>query len=800
MKLHPLAITLLLPIQASSSSKPFSSLSNFKVEESTDTLVAKNKKRGFFNFEINDLEEESYEIDETIVDEVLPEEQEEEDVELQEEEEDIVPVKKSIWGRKKILDDAPDEEMKEEEEVEEGDDDSDDIVQDILQEESMIESEAENEESTKEPKTSWFGIRNIVEEQVDVENTAVDAIEAEEEEGEEQYVQVPKEETSSWFGGKKSVEAEKEPKEEEFLDTQEEDNESTTVEEDIIDEEETKISKSEERKLKKEELRKQKAQEKQQKLEEKQKKIEEKKKAIEEKKQKIQDLKKEREAKRVEKEAVKKVAKDSKLEKSKQKEEKEVDGKKEEKENESSKSDTPQNAKPPMPPMMENALSPGPLLIIPPPTMSRNPRQFGSPGGPPTSADATMAILSVIVPLISRLVVLTLCSSIFGLGDHIYTPEPSQHFMFEKINHRYQKDSIAMAKALESPPPEQVTNKWLWALTKGKRKNSLKQEVAVDAPKNVEEMYKRTVIVMNVDTYSRDISSVVDELRDAVSFILSQYHDKKQRIEMGDELEVVVCLESPGGVVQEFGLAANQLERLTHAGYGRNDVSLTVCVDKIAASGGYMIACQASPGKLLAAPFAVVGSIGVLRETINVHDVLNKYGVKPYLLTAGEAKVPLTQIGAVTEEGLGIVQKQLDEVHHAFKYMVHRRRGAAINEKNFAKVTNGDIFLGLEGKKCGLVDEIMTSDDYINERVQAGDRVLRLHKYDRSKRGIHLSPLDILLLRSQGLLGKKMSARLRQVGAAGQQVFKVLVSLGMMKAVDTGINFTTRRRRPEDDI
>lgn len=213
-----------------------------------------------------------------------------------------------------------------------------------------------------------------------------------------------------------------------------------------------------------------------------------------------------------------------------------------------------------------------------------------------------------------------------------------------------------------------------------------------------------------------------------------------------------------------------------------------------------MIACQASPGKLLAAPFAVVGSIGVLRETINVHDVLNKYGVKPYLLTAGEAKVPLTQTGAVTEEGLGIVQKQLDEVHHAFKYMVHRRRGAAINEKNFAKVTNGDIFLGLEGKKCGLVDEIMTSDDYINERVQAGDRVLRLHKYDRSKRGIHLSPLDILLLRSQGLLGKKMSARLRQVGAAGQQVFKVLVSLGMMKAVDTGINFTTRRRRPEDDI
>lgn len=571
MRLHPLAITLLLPIQASSS-RPFSSLSNFKVEEPQDIdLIAKTKKKGFFNFEIND--EDSYEIDETIVDEFLPEDDE------VEEEEDMLPVKKSIWRRKKT--DASDEELREEEEevvedvAEEGDDDSDDIVQ----EESMIESEAETKESIKESKSSWFGIRNIVEEQIEeaeVDNTEVDTME-EEDDDEAQPVSKEK---SSWFGGKKSVEAKKDTEEEESLDKQEEGDESTTAFEETIDEEETKISKSEERRLKKEELRKQKAQEKQQKLEEK-------KKAIEEKKQEIQDLKKERQAKKAEKEDTKKRAKANKLEKSKQKEEKEVDGKKEETKDESKKSDTPQNAKPSMPPMMDNGLSPGPLLIIPPPTMPRNSRQFGSPGGPPTSTDATMVgILSVIVPLISRLVVLTLCSSIFGLGDHIYIPEPSQHFMFEKINHRYQKDSIAMTKALESPPPEQVTNKWLWALTKGKRKNSLKQEVAVDAPKNVEEMYKRTVIVMNIDTYSRDMSSVVDELRDAVSFILSQYHDKKQRIEMGDDLEIVVCLESPGGVVQEFGLAANQLERLTHAGYGRNDVSLTVCVDKIAASGG----------------------------------------------------------------------------------------------------------------------------------------------------------------------------------------------------------------------
>ena len=92
--------------------------------------------------------------------------------------------------------------------------------------------------------------------------------------------------------------------------------------------------------------------------------------------------------------------------------------------------------------------------------------------------------------------------------------------------------------------------------------------------------------------------------------------------------------------MQDFGLAADQVTRLKEAGLENGeDLIVTVCVDRIAASGGYMISCQASPGQLLAAPFAVVGSIGVLRETINYHDVLQKYGVKPLLMTAGDAKV-----------------------------------------------------------------------------------------------------------------------------------------------------------------
>ena len=139
----------------------------------------------------------------------------------------------------------------------------------------------------------------------------------------------------------------------------------------------------------------------------------------------------------------------------------------------------------------------------------------------------------------------------------------------------------------------------------------------------------RTVIVLNVETFENDMDVTVENLRDSVSCILRQYYNNN-RLDLGTELEVVFCIESPGVVVQDFGLAADQLTRLINAGLERGDLMVTVCVDKIAASGGYMMACQASPGQLIAAPFAILGSIGVLRETINIHDVLEKYGKKTF--------------------------------------------------------------------------------------------------------------------------------------------------------------------------
>jgi serine protease SohB len=469
--------------------------------------------------------------------------------------------------------------------------------------------------------------------------------------------------------------------------------------------------------------------------------------------------------------------------------------------------DVPQNATSPMqmqqPSPLPSQGGPSSSLIFlsSPPLMRGN---VGYPRGmPPSNTESTVAgLFHMLLPLLSRILLLTVLSSsaLFGFGEsNVYSPEPSQHFMLERLYHRYDKDSMALKKALEGPPDK--VSKYSWAMEQNKRKGQLKKVLETDnngekkiGRKKAIDRFSRTVIVMDVQTLDRDMDDVISELRDAVSFILSQYYDVTTRLNMGKELEVIVCIESPGGVVQDFGLAADQLARLKDAGANKNDIFLTVCVDKIAASGGYMMACQASPGKLLAAPFAVLGSIGVLRETINIHDVLEKYGVQPLVLKAGDAKVPLTQTTKVTEESIAIVQKNLERAHAAFRDMVSKARGEVIAD-HFDDVTNGDIFLGKDAAKNGLVDQLMTSDEYIAQKIEAGDRVLKLHKYDRSRMGLRLSPLDLLLLKSNGLLGKSFAKQLQQAHKIALKFTNVAVTFGFMKVLDTAMRILSSSRQ-----
>ena len=176
--------------------------------------------------------------------------------------------------------------------------------------------------------------------------------------------------------------------------------------------------------------------------------------------------------------------------------------------------------------------------------------------------------------------------------------------------------------------------------------------------------------------------------------------------------EVVLRLESGGGMVHSYGLASSQLARIRQAG-----IPLTICIDKVAASGGYMMACIGQ--KIISAPFAILGSIGVVAQLPNVNRLLKKHDIDYEVLTAGEYKRTLTVFGENTEKGREKFQQDLDITHQLFKNFVAKYRPQlAIDE-----VATGEVWLGVAAVEKQLVDELQTSDEYLSERAkQAQDR------------------------------------------------------------------------------
>ncbi|MFI8416997.1 protease SohB [Serratia sp. NPDC078593] len=168
------------------------------------------------------------------------------------------------------------------------------------------------------------------------------------------------------------------------------------------------------------------------------------------------------------------------------------------------------------------------------------------------------------------------------------------------------------------------------------------------------------------------------------------------------EDEVLLRLESPGGVVHGYGLAASQLERLRKSG-----IRLTVAVDKVAASGGYMMACVAD--RIVAAPFAIIGSIGVVAQIPNFHRLLKKNDIDMELHTAGQFKRTLTLFGENTEQGREKFREDLNETHELFKQFVYQQRPSL----DIESVATGEHWFGTQAKEKGLIDEVGTSDDVV---------------------------------------------------------------------------------------
>ena len=202
-------------------------------------------------------------------------------------------------------------------------------------------------------------------------------------------------------------------------------------------------------------------------------------------------------------------------------------------------------------------------------------------------------------------------------------------------------------------------------------------------------------------------ASQVEMLRDEVSTILKVADPKKD--------EVIVRIESPGGVVHGYGLAASQLKRIKD-----HKFPLTVCIDKVAASGGYMMACVADT--ILSAPFAIVGSIGVVFQLPNLHRFLKNKDIDYIQLTAGEYKRTVSLFGEISEKGKAKQLADVEDMHKMFKKHVHANRPSL----DIDKVSTGEYWYGIRAKELNLVDRILTSDDYIAQLLSDNKRVFKV--------------------------------------------------------------------------
>lgn len=193
----------------------------------------------------------------------------------------------------------------------------------------------------------------------------------------------------------------------------------------------------------------------------------------------------------------------------------------------------------------------------------------------------------------------------------------------------------------------------------------------------------------------------VENLREEVTAILAVATEQD---------EVLIKLESGGGVVHGYGLAASQLARLK-----QRNIPLTISIDKVAASGGYMMACVAD--KIIAAPFAIVGSIGVIAQLPNFNKILKKHDIEFEQITAGEFKRTLTMFGENTDKAREKFKAELEEIHHLFVEHI----GSFRPELDVEKVATGEHWMASQAKSLGLVDELQTSDDYLLAQIDSAD-------------------------------------------------------------------------------
>ena len=287
-------------------------------------------------------------------------------------------------------------------------------------------------------------------------------------------------------------------------------------------------------------------------------------------------------------------------------------------------------------------------------------------------------------------------SIVVGASQKNKYGEGKGHLEITPLNQQFEdlKDTMLLATTDESQQKAEEKK-----LNKAKKKQLSDEKKAIKKAAELDPPKRSKVYVLNFD--GNISASAVGHLREEITAVLTQATPND---------EVLLKLESAGGMVHSYGLASSQLDRLR-----KMNVPLTVCVDKVAASGGYMMACVAD--KILAAPFAIIGSIGVVAQMPNFNKVLKKHDVEFELLTAGEHKRTLTMFGENTDKGREKFIEELEETHQLFKEYVSSRRP----QLDIDKIATGEIWYGARAKDIALIDDIQTSDEYLVSRIENAD-------------------------------------------------------------------------------
>lgn len=264
-----------------------------------------------------------------------------------------------------------------------------------------------------------------------------------------------------------------------------------------------------------------------------------------------------------------------------------------------------------------------------------------------------------------------------------HKPNEQDQIEIKNLNRKFDNLKLLMQKSM---------------LSKKQAKELLKRNKKQNK-KNKNENKRQRVFVLNFVGNIK--ASAVKHLRKEITALLAV---------ATPEDEVVICLENAGGMVHEHGFASSQLERIK-----QRNIPLTVAVDKVAASGGYMMACVAD--RIVAAPFSIIGSIGVIAQLPNFNRLLEKHGIEYEQVKAGDLKRTLTMFGKNTDEDRERFAEQMEETHALFKEFVADNR----KQIDIQEIATGEHWLGKRALELKLVDELITSDDYLLRKSESAD-------------------------------------------------------------------------------